>query len=143
AAAIAAAPGPGTGAPVLVGAIRDDDARPVRAGGDGGVERGDGRDVRVALVHDWLTGMRGGERVLESLCLLFPQADIFTLVHVRGSVSATIESRRITTSFVQRLPGAATAYRRYLPLFPSAIEQADLDGYDLVISSSHCVAKSV
>jgi len=98
--------------------------------------------VRVALVHDWLTGMRGGERVLESLCLLFPQADIFTLIHVRGSVSPTIESRRITTSFVQRLPGASTGYRRYLPLFPAAIEQVDLDGYDLVVSSSHCVAKS-
>jgi len=98
--------------------------------------------VRVALVHDWLTGMRGGERVLESLCLLFPQADVFTLIHLRGSVSPTIESRRITTSFVQRLPGASTGYRRYLPLFPAAIEQVDLDGYDLVISSSHCVAKS-
>ncbi len=98
--------------------------------------------MKVALVHDWLTGMRGGERVLEALCLLFPQADLFTLVHHRGSVSATIESRRITTSFVQRLPGAKTRYRTYLPLFPAAIEQFDLDGYDLVISSSHCAAKS-
>jgi len=98
--------------------------------------------VKVALVHDWLTGMRGGEKVLETLCLLFPQGDIFTLIHTRGSVSATIESRRITTSFVQHLPGAATRYRQYLPLFPMAIEQLDLDGYDLVISSSHCVAKS-
>jgi glycosyltransferase involved in cell wall biosynthesis len=106
------------------------------------VAGGAGRAVKVALVHDWLTGMRGGERVLEALCLLFPQADLYTLVHHRGSVSATIESRRITTSFVQRLPGATTQYRSYLPLFPVAIEQFDLDGYDLVISSSHCAAKS-
>jgi glycosyltransferase involved in cell wall biosynthesis len=77
------------------------------------------------------------------MCLLFPQADLFTLVHQRGSVSATIESRRIRTSFVQRLPRATTQYRRYLPLFPAAVEQFNLDGYDLVISSSHCAAKSV
>jgi glycosyltransferase involved in cell wall biosynthesis len=99
--------------------------------------------VKVALVHDWLTGMRGGEKVLEALCLLFPQADLFTLVHQRGSVSPTIESRRITTSFVQRLPRATTKYRTYLPLFPTAIEQFNLDRYDLVVSSSHCAAKSV
>ena len=72
----------------------------------------------------------------------FRRRDLFTLVHQRGSVSATIESRRITTSFVQRLPRATTHYRTYLPLFPTAIEQFDLDGYDLVISSSHCAAKS-
>jgi len=99
--------------------------------------------MRVALIHDWLTGMRGGEKVLEVLCELFPEADLFTLVHVRGTVSPTIERRRITTSFVQRLPLAKRYYRRYLPLFPRAIEQFELSGYDLVISSSHCVAKSV
>jgi len=98
--------------------------------------------MRVALVHDWLTGMRGGEKVLDALCEICPEADLFTLLHVRGSVSARIEQRRIHTSFVQRLPHAARAYRWYLPLFPAAIEQFDLDGYDLVISSSHCVAKS-
>jgi len=98
---------------------------------------------RVALVHDWLTGMRGGEKVLEVLCELYPEADILTLVHRRGSVSPRIEQHRIRTSMVQRLPGAATHYRRYLPLFPFAIEQFDLDGYDLVISSSHCAAKAV
>jgi glycosyltransferase involved in cell wall biosynthesis len=87
--------------------------------------------------------MRGGERVLEALCELHPDADIFTLCHVRGSVSPAIERHRIETSFVQRLPGAATHYRRYLPLFPLAVEQFDLDAYDLVISASHCVAKSV
>ncbi len=97
--------------------------------------------MRVALVHDWLTGMRGGERCLEVFCELFPDADLFTLLHVPGSVSPVIERRRIVTSFVQRLPGAATRYRQYLPLFPRAVERFDLRGYDLVLSSSHCVAK--
>ena len=99
--------------------------------------------MRVALVHDWLTGMRGGEKVLEVLCELHREADIFTLFHRRGTVSATIERHPIRTSLVQRLPFAASQYRRYLPLFPFAIEQFDLDAYDLVISSSHCAAKSV
>src|SRR5688572_16744017 len=99
--------------------------------------------MRTALIHDWLTGMRGGERVLEALCGLYPDADIFTLYHRRGSVSAEIERHRIYTSFIQRLPMAATYYRQYLPVFPIAIEQFDLDDYDLVISSSHCAAKAV
>jgi hypothetical protein len=64
--------------------------------------------VRVALVHDWLTGMRGGEKILEVLCELHPAADIFTLVHRRGTVSPTIERHRIQTSLIQRLPFAAT-----------------------------------
>ena len=100
-------------------------------------------EPRVALVHDWLTGMRGGEKVLEALCELYPTADIFTLVHRKGSVSATIERHPIRTSLVQHLPLATTHYPRYLPLFPFAIEQLSLDRYDLVISSSHCAAKGV
>ena len=99
--------------------------------------------MRVALIHDWLTGMRGGEKVLEVLCGLYPRADIFTLFHQRGSVSPLIERHRIETSFVQWLPLARTHYRRYLPLFPFAIEQFDLDPYDLVVSSSHCAAMAV
>ena len=99
--------------------------------------------MRIALVHDWLTGMRGGEKVLEVLCDLYPAADVFTLLHVPGSVSPPIERHRIRTSFVQRLPHSGTAYRRYLPLFPFAIEQFNLDRYDMVISSSHCAAKAV
>jgi glycosyltransferase involved in cell wall biosynthesis len=99
--------------------------------------------MRVALVHDWLTGMRGGEKVLEALCELYPAADLFTLIHVPGSTSATIERRRIVRSPIQWLPAAARRYRQYLPLFPFAVEQFDLDGYDLVISTSHCAAKSV
>jgi glycosyltransferase involved in cell wall biosynthesis len=98
--------------------------------------------MRVALVHDWLTGMRGGEKVLYALCERYPEADIFTLVHRRGSVSPTIERHRIRTSFLQQLPFGTTRYRQYLPLMPYAIEQFDLDGYDLVVSASHCVAKS-
>ena len=96
---------------------------------------------RVALVHDWLTGLRGGERVLEQLCLLCPGADIYTLVHVRGSCGPIIERHRITTSFLQSLPLATRKWRYYLPLFPLAIESLDLRGYDLVISTSHAVAK--
>jgi glycosyltransferase involved in cell wall biosynthesis len=99
--------------------------------------------LRVALVHDWLTGMRGGERVLEAICELVPHAALYTLLHVPGRVSPTIARHQPRTSFVQRLPWAERYYRYYLPLFPLAIEQLDLDGYDLVISSSHCVAKSV
>src|SRR5262249_38087409 len=99
--------------------------------------------MNVALVHDWLTGMRGGERCLEVFCELFPDADLYTLLHVRGSVAPLIERRRIVTSFIQRLPDAARGYRRYLPLFPLAVSRFDLRGYDLVLSSSHAVAKSV
>jgi glycosyltransferase involved in cell wall biosynthesis len=97
---------------------------------------------RVALVHDWLTGMRGGEKVLQAIAALYPDAPIYTLLHVPGSVSSALESHDIRTSFVQCLPGAARHYRQYLPLFPRAIESFDLSGYDFVISTSHCVAKS-
>lgn len=96
--------------------------------------------MRVALVHDWLTGMRGGERVLESLLALYPTATIHTLVHVPGSVSPAIEARTIRTSFIQRLPGAPVRFRQYLPLFPLAAARLDLAGYDLVLATSHCVA---
>ncbi len=100
-------------------------------------------DLRIALVHDWLTGMRGGEKCLEVLCELFPNAPLYTLLHIPGTVSALIEGRKITTSFLQRLPGAEAHYRRYLPLFPAAIESLDLSPYDVVISSSHAVAKGI
>lgn len=97
--------------------------------------------LRVALVHDWLTGMRGGEKCLEVLIELFPDAPLYTLLHVKGTMSSLIESRKIHTSFIQRLPSIEKNYRRYLPLFPSAIESFDLSAYDLIISTSHCVAK--
>jgi glycosyltransferase involved in cell wall biosynthesis len=107
----------------------------------GGAGAGLPSGLRVALVHDWLTGMRGGEKCLEVMAEMFPQADLYTLLHVPGTVSETIERLPITTSFVQRLPGAARHYRWALPLFPRAIEALDLGGYDLVLTSSHCVAK--
>jgi glycosyltransferase involved in cell wall biosynthesis len=99
--------------------------------------------MRVALIHDWLTGMRGGEKVLDALCELYPGAEIHTLFHVRGTVAPAIERHPIRTSFVQWLPFAERHYRRYLPLFPFAVERFDLDDADLVISSSHCAVKSV
>jgi glycosyltransferase involved in cell wall biosynthesis len=99
--------------------------------------------LSVAIAHDWLTGMRGGEKVLESFCRLFPGAPIYTLVHIGGSVSPLIESHPIRTSFVQRLPLRKRFYREYLPLFPTAVEGFDLDNIDLVISTSHCAAKAV
>ena len=97
--------------------------------------------MKVAIVHDWLTGMRGGEKVLEVLCERYPRAELFTLLHVRGSVSAAIERLPIHTSALQRLPGVRHYYRECLPLFPALIEQFDLEPFDLVLSSSHCVAK--
>lgn len=99
--------------------------------------------MKTALVHDWLTGMRGGEKCLEALCELYPGAELKTLLHVPGSVSGIIEDRRIESSWIQRLPFAARGYRWYLPLMPVAIEGFDLSEYELVISSSHCVAKGV
>ena len=99
--------------------------------------------VHVVLVHDWLTGMRGGEKVLQTLCELFPDAPLFTLLHVRGSVSSAIENRKITTSPLQRMPLAATRYRYYLPLFPVFAEMTKARDCDVVISTSHAVAKAM
>ena len=99
--------------------------------------------MRVALVHDWLTGMRGGERCLEVFCQVFPEATIFTLLHVPGTVSDHIERMQIQTSAMSRLPGVWQYYRSLLPLFPWVVQRFDLAGYDLVLSSSHCVAKGV
>ena len=99
--------------------------------------------MKIAIVHDWLTGMRGGEKCLEVLCDLYPSADLFTLLHIPGSVSSKIESHSIYTSFLQNIPYIESKYRYYLPLMPFAIERFNLNKYDLVISSSHCVAKSI
>ncbi len=97
--------------------------------------------MKVALLHDWITGMRGGEKVLELISGFFPQAPIYTLLHVPGSVSPAIESHPIHTSFIQGLPLAKEKYRYYLPFMPMAVESLDLSGYDLIISTSHCVVK--
>lgn len=99
--------------------------------------------LRVALVHDWLTGLRGGEKCLEVLCGIFPDAVIHTLIHARGSTSPTIEQMRIRTSPLQWVPGIASHYRKWLPLMPAAAAAWDVRDADLVVSLSHCVAKSV
>ncbi|MBI5548601.1 MAG: glycosyltransferase family 4 protein, partial [Deltaproteobacteria bacterium] len=99
--------------------------------------------MKVGLVHDWLVGMRGGERVVEAFCELFPDADLFTLLHIPKACSPVIERMRLHKSFIDKLPFAHERYRHYLPLFPHAIETFDFTGYDLVLSSSHCVAKGV
>jgi len=98
--------------------------------------------VKVALVHDWLTGMRGGEKVLEAFCELFPEAEIFTLFHFKGTVSPLIESHKIHTSFLQGLAHKKW-YRYFLPLMPAAVESLNVKAFDLVISLNHCVAKGV
>jgi glycosyltransferase involved in cell wall biosynthesis len=99
--------------------------------------------MKVAFVCDWLTGMRGGEKCLEAACELYPDADIFTLVHFPGAVSAKIESHKIVTSYIENLPGDIKKFRRYLLLFPHAIQKLDFSGYDCILSFSHCVAKGV
>jgi hypothetical protein len=86
--------------------------------------------------------MRGGEKALEVLCERYPDAELFTLLHVPGSVSPAIERLTIHRSALQLLPGVKHYYRECLPLFPTLIERFDLSRFDLVISTSHCVAKS-
>jgi len=101
------------------------------------------RSMRIAIVHEWFTSMRGGEKCVEALCEVFPDATVYALLHVKGSVSPIIERMPMHTSFVQHLPFAATWYRYYLPLFPTAVRRFDLSGFDIVISSNHCAAKGV
>jgi glycosyltransferase involved in cell wall biosynthesis len=98
---------------------------------------------RVAIIHYWLVTMRGGERVLERLLRLFPDADIFTHVYDPGAVSALIRSKNVRTTFINRLPGARRHYQKYLPLMPMALEELDLTAYDLVISCEAGPAKGV
>jgi len=97
----------------------------------------------VGLVHDWLTGQRGGEKVLLAIARLFPGAPVYTLFHLPGSVDPELERRVAATSFLQRAPGLDRHYRSYLPLFPAALQDLDVRSHRLVISTSHCVAKSV
>jgi glycosyltransferase involved in cell wall biosynthesis len=99
--------------------------------------------MRVALVHYWLVTMRGGEKVLDALCELYPQAEIFTHVYVPGAVSERIRSHRVQTTFIGRLPRAEHWYKRYLPLMPLALSLLDLSGFDLVVSSESGPAKGV
>jgi glycosyltransferase involved in cell wall biosynthesis len=98
--------------------------------------------VKVAIVHDWLVVSGGAEKVLENIIECFPDADLFSLVDFLEDRKC-IKGKAVETSFIQRLPFAKKRYRAYLPLMPIAIEQVDLSAYDLVISSSHAVAKGV
>ena len=99
--------------------------------------------MRIALVHDWLTGMRGGEYVLEAIAELFPTAELFTLFAVPEKISPALAAFPRHTSWLQKVPSAEKRYRHFLPLMPSMIESFDLTGFDLVVSSSHCVAKGI
>jgi glycosyltransferase involved in cell wall biosynthesis len=99
--------------------------------------------MKVAIVHYWLVTMRGGEKVVEALCELFPEADIFTHVYDPEAISPVIRGHRVSTTFIQKLPQAKRRYQSYLPLMPLALEQLDLRGYDLIISSESGPAKGV
>jgi glycosyltransferase involved in cell wall biosynthesis len=100
--------------------------------------------IRIAIVHEWLVTYAGSERVLEQMIECFPDADLFSVVDfIPTQQRGFLRGKQVTTSFIQRLPGARRYYRAYLPLMPMAIEQLDLSGYDLVISSTHAVAKGV
>lgn len=98
---------------------------------------------KVSLCHDWLTGMRGGERVLELLANGFPDAPIYTLIHNRQAISDAINTHSIHTSFLQKLPGIMARYRNFLPVMPLALKGLRPQESDFLLSCSHCVAKSV
>ncbi|MBW4554144.1 MAG: glycosyltransferase family 4 protein [Aphanocapsa sp. GSE-SYN-MK-11-07L] len=100
--------------------------------------------MKVAIVHEWFVSYAGSERVVEQLLHLFPQADLFALVDfLPEQQRGFIQGRPVKTSFIQNLPWAKKHFRQYLPLMPLAIEQLDLSGYDLILSSNHAVAKGI
>lgn len=99
--------------------------------------------MKVAIVHYWMVSMRGGERVTESLCRMFPDADVFTNFAIRENLSPDITRHKITETFIARLPFVKKLYSRYLPLMPLALEQLDLTGYDLIISNEAGPAKGI
>src|SRR4051812_11097305 len=101
------------------------------------------KGLRVTLVHDWLTGMRGGEKCLEVLCRAFPGATLYTLIHRRGSTSPAIERMSIRTTALQSIPGVFRHYRHLLPVMPMAARAWKPRDVDVVVSLSHCVAKAV
>ncbi len=101
-------------------------------------------NLRIAIVHEWFVNYAGSERVVEQILNLFPHADLFAVVDfLEDSQRDFIQHKKVTTTFIQKLPFAKTKFRQYLPLMPLAIEQLDLSAYDLIISSSHAVAKGV
>jgi glycosyltransferase involved in cell wall biosynthesis len=100
-------------------------------------------NTRVAIIHYWFVSYRGGERVVEALASMFPQADLFCVVANPETLPDSLRGHRLRTSFLQKLPGSNRWHRRFLPLYPLALEQFDLSGYDLVISSESGPAKGV
>ncbi len=101
-------------------------------------------ESKVVLLHDWLTGFRGGERVLEAMCELYKDAPLYTLIYDKGSASPLIEDRKITVSALNKIPGISTHYRKFLPFFPSAIDNLKIkENAQVVLSSSHCVIKGL
>jgi glycosyltransferase involved in cell wall biosynthesis len=99
--------------------------------------------MRVALVHDWLTGLRGGEKCLLAFLELYPDAHVHTLIHIPGTTSEVIDKAVRSTSWLNRLPFRSKIYRLMLPFFPSAVRSLRLEDYDLIISLSHAAAKNV
>ncbi|NIZ46891.1 glycosyltransferase [Entomospira nematocerorum] len=99
--------------------------------------------MKIAIIHYWLVNMRGGEKVLEAICELYPNADIYTHVYIPHQISETIRKHQVFTTFIQKLPGAHKWYQRYLPLMPRALEALDLSQYDLIISSESGPAKGI
>jgi len=99
--------------------------------------------IKVAIVHYWLVNMRGGEKMLEALLELYPQADIYTHVYNPKAVSAIIKSHRVFTSYINRLPFAKKLYQLYMPLMPNALMDFNFQQYDLVISSEAGPAKGI
>jgi glycosyltransferase involved in cell wall biosynthesis len=98
---------------------------------------------KIALVHHWLVGMRGGEKIVDCLCDMFPDLDIYTLIYDKSKINDNINSKKIFTSFIQKMPFARKKHQMYLPLMPIAIEQFDLSGYDIVISIESGIAKGI
>jgi len=101
------------------------------------------KDLKVALVHDWLNGMRGGEKVLESLCRLFPHSEIFTIHSDIDKISDVIKKHKIHNSFIQYIPFKRVLYRWLLPLFPFAVSHFDFKNFDIILSTSHCAVKNI
>jgi len=122
---------------------RTEEGSPVSRANPGGPERDFLAGLRVAIVHYWFVKFRGGERVVEALAEMFPQADLYTLVLDPDALPASLRGRNFATSFLQNVPGIQRHYKKLLPLFPLAVEQFDLNDYDLVISSESGAAKGV
>jgi Glycosyltransferase len=105
---------------------------------------GNNKHTNAVLLHDWLVGFRGGERVLEAICEMYPESPLYTLIHKKNTTSTIIESRKISASFLNKIPGIDKHYRKLLPLFPFAADGIKIqETTPLVLSSSHCVIKGV